>query len=550
MNIKMKHIAILTVILAAGLCCSCKNFLDVNPEGEPTTTTYFTNDSQSIDAIDALYRNIYESDYYGNEMYREQGGANIFVWGRTRKYPTLATLSYTGDESPIRGVFDLSYKWMADANWVILKLKEKYDNGIATDIEKRSLGEAYFMRAFYHFIIAYRYGTDKKGVPFVRYEDGNYNYDIPPQQESVVDNYKMIIKDLETAENLLPAFEDYAPADQGRAHKAACVAYMVKVYAYWAIWDKTQWEKVITCVDKLESVYGRNLTPDFSTLFSCDFNNYFNCEYLWSCPSTGGDRGCGIMFPTVVLENKAWGVYNGYGQNKPSLDIYEEFLKDGVGNSRLKKSILEYGDEFVLAGVTRRFYSTSDFEAGFQVNKFMDPFKNPDLVEGGWANSNSGGYPTTRQNWHFIRFAECLLFRAEANVVLDHPDKATTDINRVRERSNLTPLDRNATMLDIYHERCCELAFEAADHLFDIKRWAVSGSDDIKAVAIAELEAHPRVRKYTNRADPDSDFTVGPYDDYQSPAKVWSEHKLVFPYPSLVVKNSAGKLTQNAGYAQ
>lgn len=35
-------------------------------------------------------------------------------------------------------------------------------------------------------------------------------------------------------------------------------------------------------------------------------------------------------------------MYNGWGQNKPSYDIYEEMRKDGEGNARLIRSILEY----------------------------------------------------------------------------------------------------------------------------------------------------------------------------------------------------------------
>ncbi len=57
----------------------------------------------------------------------------------------------------------------------------------------------------------------------------------------------------------------------------------------------------------------------------------------------------------VVLENKGWGQYNGWGQNKPSYDIYEEMLKDGAGNDRLVRTVLEYGQEFQFLGESRAF---------------------------------------------------------------------------------------------------------------------------------------------------------------------------------------------------
>ena len=107
------------------------------------------------------------------------------------------------------------------------------------------MGEAFFMRGMAHFWIAYRYGTKAQGVPFVRYEDfeGDYDNSIPPQQASVIDNYKFIIEDMDNAISYLPKFEEYSDDDKGRAHKAAAVAYKAKVYAYWATWDETQWNK-------------------------------------------------------------------------------------------------------------------------------------------------------------------------------------------------------------------------------------------------------------------------------------------------------------------
>ena len=175
--------------LSALVCSSCSDFLDVQPEGDATTTQYFTNDQQAIDAIDGLYERFHQEGCYGRELFWEQGGACDVVWGRTRGYNTLAALNYTGDESPLRDVFSRMYSTMARANWVIDGLLNKEASTALSDVEKRSLGEAYFNRAWAHFIIAYRYGTDKQGVPFVRYEDFENGYDnsIPPQRELPID---------------------------------------------------------------------------------------------------------------------------------------------------------------------------------------------------------------------------------------------------------------------------------------------------------------------------------------------------------------------------
>lgn len=544
----MKKNILFWTVTAALLTSSCSDFLDVQPEGNATTTTYFTSDEQAIDAVDALYERFHQEAIYGRELFWEQGAACDVVWGKTRDYPTLATLKYTGDESPLKTVFETMYTVMARSNWVIEQLLNKQKSTALTEIESRSLGEAYFTRGWAHFLIAYRYGLDTQGVPFVRYEDFPDGYDnsIPPQRESVMENYRLIIEDMDKAIALLPTFDEYTADDRGRAHDAAAVAFKAKVYAYWATWDKTQWQNVINMVNELENTYGRDLASTFAEVFSSDFNDFWNKEYLWTIPGNGGSQGGGSEFPGVILENKGWGIYNGWGQNKPSYDIYEEMAKDGAGNDRLVRSILEYGQEFEFFGETRQFYSSSDLEAGFQINKYMDPFKYADATNKGYVNTN-GDWPTARINFPIIRFAEMLLFRAEAYLMTDQAGLATADLNRIRQRSNLDPLDHTATMADLYHERRCELAFEYTDHLFDLKRWHRSDNAEIKALAEKELNARPRIRHYEDRTNPNSTFTIEYYGDYKDKI-AYEDYMMVFPYPSLEVINSNGQLKQNPEY--
>lgn len=544
----MKKLYLSVLAVSALLFGSCSDFLDVQPEGSAITNAYFTNDQQAIDAIDGLYKPLHKETVFGRDLFWEQGAACDIVWGRTRNFNSLATLSYTGDEEPLRNSFDTFYQVMSRANWIIKQLLDKETRTELSDVEKRSLGEAYFMRGMTHFLVAYRYGTDKQGVPFVRYEDfeGEYDNSIPPQQPTVMDNYRLIIEDMDSAIEYLPKFEEYTEDERGRAHQAAAVAYKAKVYAYWATWDESQWNHVITMVGLLETEYGRDLAQTFDELFSSDFADYWNAEYIWSIPSTGGVNGGGSDFPGVVLENKGWGVYNGWGQIKPTLDIYEEMSKDGAGNDRLVRSILEYNQEFQFFGETMRFASSSDLEAGFQVNKYMDPFKYANAIADGYVNPN-GDWPTARVNFPLIRFAEMLLFRAEAYIMTNQPELALSDLNRIRERSNLTLLDHTPTMTDLYHERRCELAFEFTDHLFDLKRWHRSSNSEIKALAEKELNSRPRVRNYEDRTSPTSAFTIGYYADYPN-KEPYQDYMMVFPYSPEQVTKSNGLLKQNEGY--
>ena len=540
-----------TALLALSLG-SCSDFLDVQPEGDAMTTLYFTNDQQSIDAIDGLYYPMSTEGMFGRELFWEQGAANDIVWGKTRGYPTLATFKYTGDESPIRGAFSTFYTNMARANYIIKNLLAKGDS--RTAIETRSLGEAYFMRAFSHFWIAHRYGTDKLGVPFVRWEDfsGEYDNSIPPQQETVMEDYRLIIEDLDNAIKYLPRYEEYGEDDRGRAHKAAALGYKTKTYAYWATWDESKWNDVIACVNELETAYGRGLAPTLDEVFGYDKSTWWGPEYIWTLPSDGGTTGGGVELPGVMLEDKGWGVYNGWGQIKPSNDIYEEMLKDGAPdytdienspNPRIIRSILSYGQPFHFFGNYWAYSSSSNLNVGFQVNKFQACFgASDDPIADGYVNAN-GNWPTVRINFPLMRMAEMYLFRAEAYLMQGNGAKAAEDINKIRVRAKLQPLAGNATMADLYHERRCELAFEYTNHLFDLKRWHRSSNADIKALATQELNARPTVRFYENRSDASSAYRVDFYEDYPDKLQ-YQDYMMTFPYPSEQVTKSNGKLKQ------
>ena len=616
----MKKIFIFAIALATLTLTSCEKFLDVKPMGTPTTDTYFENDSQIENAVKSIYSPLADGDdLFGRDYHWEQCVGINMVPGRTRDWPQLFCLQWSGDEGPLTSVFDKCYSFSARANWIVKSLTDREKAGETLSyVGKRGLGEAYFMRAWLYLTIASRYGTKELGVPQVQYEiafpDTPYDYSIPPQQASVVDNYKMIIYDLQKAEELLPLTSAYTTDEKGRASKEAACAMQARVYAYWATWDASQWDNVITVVNKLEGTYGKRLVPSFSALFNDEIPTWWNEEYCWSIPSNGGyNPRTGCEFIGVCLENKGWGVYNGWGQFKPSYDAFEEFLKDGdsidhetgkpalkadgtMVNERLYRTILQYGQEFQYNGVTMRYYGEQDVETGFQINKWMEPFRHADFVNAGYVNEAGGSWPSARVNFHVMRFADALLLRAEANLHKGNTSAAAKDLNAIRKRADLSE-SCTGTWEELYHERVCELMFEPlSDSRIDLIRWAIGEGVGtwLKNKAIASLEAHPRAlfhvyRGYWNspvgqgenptgstkvlgtKVDPttgeivevkgleygsintnlgDPTPGVGPYRDYEQMNKnaKWDPHFAVFPYPSNQISKSAGALKQNAGY--
>lgn len=543
-------IAVVTMCLSAS---SCADFLDVQPEGNPNQGGYFQTDKEAEDAIGAVYWIFDKEETWGRNLFWEQGCGDDMVCNQSR-WPSLMNFQYTGDESPLTDNWEKMTEYIARANWVVAGLKAKGVDKL-TAVETRTLGEALFMRAFLHFHIAYRYGRADNGCPFIRYEDyPNYTETmlstIPSQQATVMDNYKLIEDDLKEAAGYLPFFETYGAEDQGRAHKVAAWALQVKLYAYWAYHDKTKWELIPDLVDKIEKEGNRALLGDFADVFKMA-NNY-SSEYIWSATGTGRKEG-GPRFPGVCLVNKGWGIFNGWGSLKPSRSLWEEYEE---GDTRRDISVYSYGMTIKYFGAEQPFTDPAGDKivSGFMFAKYMEPYTygqrvldeegNVDASKTVLSNpyvSTNGNDMTTDLNIPLIRFAEMVLFKAEALIEMGEGGKAAIELNRLTQRCGLGQPYATATMEDLMHERRCELAGEFTDRFMDLKRW--------KQYDKLEQQQYDRVPVDPSKAyDPDTNpwaekqviWPVGGIERKFEP-----EFDLVFPYPPLEVTKANGKLKQN-----
>ena len=550
----MKKIIAAIAVVTMGLSASsCADFLDVQPEGNPNQGGYFQTDKEAEDAIGAVYWIFDKEETWGRNLFWEQGCGDDMVCNQSR-WPSLMNFQYTGDESPLTDNWEKMTEYIARANWVVAGLKAKGVDKL-TAVETRTLGEALFMRAFLHFHIAYRYGRADNGCPFIRYEDyPNYTETmlstIPSQQATVMDNYKLIEDDLKEAAGYLPFFETYGAEDQGRAHKVAAWALQVKLYAYWAYHDKTKWELIPDLVDKIEKEGNRALLGDFADVFKMA-NNY-SSEYIWSATGTGRKEG-GPRFPGVCLVNKGWGIFNGWGSLKPSRSLWEEYEE---GDTRRDISVYSYGMTIKYFGAEQPFTDPAGDKivSGFMFAKYMEPYTygqrvldeegNVDASKTVLSNpyvSTNGNDMTTDLNIPLIRFAEMVLFKAEAPIEMGEGGKAAIELNRLTQRCGLGQPYATATMEDLMHERRCELAGEFTDRFMDLKRW--------KQYDKLEQQQYDRVPVDPSKAyDPDTNpwaekqviWPVGGIERKFEP-----EFDLVFPYPPLEVTKANGKLKQN-----
>lgn len=517
------------IILFTG--CS-KNWVDTKPNGAPTTAYFWQTNNDVNKATLALYTPFQNESTWGRDLFWMQNAGDDIVTGRSNaNAANIKNLVPTGREGYMaQGWTDL-YGMINMANQVITNAPTASE--ASDSVKKQALGEAYFIRGFAHFWIAYLWGTDKQGVPFDGPENAEYGKRIPPQLATVMDNYQQIIADLQQAADLLPLFSHYTSADYGRAHKAAAWGYMVKTYAYWAQYDKTKWKDVSDYCDTIANKGQRALITgqgngleNFRAVFKID--NNWSSEYIWSVNS--GVQG-GSEFPGVILENKGWGVYNGWGYFQPTQELYDEYENN---DPRRGVTILKFGDTFTYFGQEKKYNSTNSL-TGFQINKYMEPYSygNGNSESNPMINQN-GDYPTTRLNLPLMRYAEILLFKAEAELNLDHTTAAAIPLNQVRARVGLSPIT-SPTMADLKHERRCELACEWTDRFEDLKRWG----------DFNKIEAPLHGRNYINKSDPNSTFTI----IEAWPARTFTQGKdMAWPINPDEISKSNGHYKQTPGW--
>ena len=522
---KKRYLQLGVVILALLFTACSDDFTEVTPQGSATGTNFWTTVDDAQDAVNAMYYPLADEEMFGRGFMWYINASDDMVTGRVKAdADNIKNFKVTGDEGYAGNLFSQLYVIIGEANKIIANVP---DMDITDSQKQQFTGEAYFMRGFSYFWLASCYGNDVSGgVPIVTEENMDETRFTRPA--SVVDNYSQIVSDLTIAAQRLPLVTEYNSDNLGRANKDACYAYMAKTCLYWAQYDDSQWQNVITyCDDVTNSGSGRALintgdpSSDFKSVFK--YQNDFSTEYIWSVTS-GVSRGSKL--PGVMLENKGWGVYNGWGYYMPTAELYEAFED---GDYRRSATILNFGDEFKFFGESRRYYSTNS-ASGFQFNKYMDIFSYDDPIGSGLLNANGNALYSV-EDVPLLRYAEVLLMKAEAEIMLNRSGDA--EINAVRERAGLAG-KTNCTLADLKHERRVELAGEFSNRHRDLVRWGDAG-------AVYAQPLHGYI--HTDKTNPDS-----PY----SRDIIWQKRTYdpavnnVWPIPNTDVASSG--IEQNKGY--
>lgn len=513
-----KTLYIIMVVAMATLLSGCNDWLREDAPGSTKLEDFFTDGTTALQSVNACYtplmwelQGTYFSEWFVGDIASDdavKGGEHVLDMAAAYDIENFKTVA---SNELLLQYYRAQYQGIARCNFSLSNVPDMpVDTIMTAPLKDRYVGEAKFLRAYYYFRLVRMFG----GVPKVDFVvDSSEEWKQP--RATAEDIYTFILSDLEDAEQKLQLKSEMAPEDLGRATKGAAQAMLMKVNLYMKNYDEArQWgEKVITSGEY-------DLNPDYYTNFLIEGENgiesVFEVQYV-DDPTSDYGEGNGFSrgtFTTILTRSRSTtltGGKAGWGFNKPSQDLYDEYEE---GDPRRDLTIINPSD----AQIENR---EQEIPLGCR------------YLNRKYANLDSaGGYLTLshqsrgEQNRREIRYSDVLLMYAEACLESGQDlDKGKEELNRVRSRVGLGEVE--LTEENLRHERRVELAMEG-HRWFDLCRWGIAG-DVMNAYRVKYGADNANGNIEGSHMEP---FVVG-------------KHELM-PIPAEEVR--LGGLSQNNGY--
>ncbi len=456
----------------------------------------------------------------------------------------METFTVDASSPDSRKKWIVSFEGISRTNQAInlLKVATGYDEVL----RKQRIGEMRFLRGHLYFDL-------KKIFNKVPYIDET----IPYQDASKVTNmalseeewWKKIEGDFIAGIESLPERQITEP---GRPTRYAAVAYLCKAYVF-----QKKWKSVIVAADTVIQKGGYSLMPNFADVFLPDNDN--GPEIIFAVQHSINDGGVngynGSIGDRLFPIGGPYWPGAGFGFFRPSQNLVNHFKTDAMGlplknGENLMKN--DFVDPRLDHTIARKGIPFLDLPAVYDPSWVVDY-----ATYGGYSLKKRMVSPlsshwlhvapfTNDLNYYVIRYADVLLWKAEASISLGHLEPARLLINQVRRRARdgrvvkfsgggmaaNYKVDeypsfyscRDCAMDALKTERRLEFALEG-HRFFDLVRWG-----DVNAVMRAYFRAESSMKPYLLNAK----FLKGKHEQQ--------------PIPQSEIDLSKGALVQNPGY--
>lgn len=460
----MKNKILFSTLLVAGasLFSSCSDFLEYQPQG-----TLSSDNIKSASNADALVTAAYASVGNG-EMIGPI--ASMWVYGSVRSDDAYKGGGGVADLEDINfyeqhnltqpqqgGGFYHPYTWenyykaISRANVGLRSINDLTDADFP--LKKTRLAELRFLRAHAHFMLKMLF----KYVPYV--DETLSNDEILTVSNRALANDQLwdkIATDFQYAVDNLPVTQTQV----GRANKLSAAAYLAKLRLYQAYEqddnnkvtgiNRAKLQEVVNLTQVVISSGRYSLQPDFAENFLPEFDNgvesVFSVQYSINDGTTVGRLNfeTGLNYPHGAPQ------YGCCGFHQPSQNLANAFGTDANGLPKLD-TFNDAVIDFKTATVDPRVDHTIGIDGHpYKYNADL-PFSNSwvrdpgvygffqSMKEQQLATSSTykkqGPFIGTSKNIDIIRYADVLLFQAEAYIELGQPALALPLINAIRARA-------------------------------------------------------------------------------------------------------------------
>ena len=442
---------------------SCQSILNKEPIATLDAGSFFQTADDAVQAINAAYRPLIFSNS-NNNFYWAFGtlASDEAIVGGDGSRPGLTeidALIQTPRTDELNSFWKLEYTGITQCNLVLDKIQK-----ISMDktLQNRIIGEALFLRSYYYLSLVQVFGD----VPLLTTILAPDKLRVPRTPKSDILN--QIVADCDKASGFLPV--NYPKTDVGRATQGAALALAAKASLY-----QKQFDKTLSYVAKVKALNVYKLVPDYGDNFRKTTQN--NSESVWEIQHTNLELGVGNSLNQWWKSKKV----GGYG----FAEVTPEFVAAFEPDDPRSKFTFAMNNEDYFGYVYKNSYSSTHYSP----RKYL---QNDSAV----TQKADGDI-----NYTNIRYAEVLLFEAEALAELGRPAEAAVPLEMVRARARaqaanpatalpkIVTTDKQAMIDAVRHEREVELGFEM-HRFFDLVRWGIAAKN-IPGFTVGKNEVFP-----------------------------------------------------------